>query len=87
MTVADYLRVSFWMGQHGVGPVERGPEIAPRYMDVHACAAYIGRSARAIYDLVYDNQIPHHKVGKKLQFDKERVDSWMSRHSRRGKMV
>lgn len=58
-----------------------------RYLDSVGCAAYIGRSVEAVRCLVKRGQIPHIKIGRKLQFDKERIDRWMDRHAHRGAMV
>ena len=55
-----------------------------RYFDVDQCAAYIGRTATAVRMLAKRGQIPRLKVGRKLQFDKEKIDRWMDRHSQRG---
>lgn len=62
-----------------------GPE--PRYLDVNTCAAYIGRTPEAVRMLAKRGQIPRIKVGRKLSFDKERIDRWMDRHAQRGAMV
>jgi excisionase family DNA binding protein len=55
-----------------------------RYMNVEQCAAYIGRTPRAVYHLVENGQIPHARPGRRLQFDREKIDRWMARHARRG---
>lgn len=86
MTVADYVRVSFWMGRHGV--VRSEPVAEPgRYMDVAECASYLGRSVKAVYCLVAEGKIPYAKVGRRVQFDRVKLDGWMGRHARRGQMV
>lgn len=59
----------------------------PRYMGVRECAAYLGRSVSAVRHLVSKNQIPHGRIGYRIEFDKEKVDSWVARHARRGSMV
>lgn len=58
-----------------------------RYMDTATCAAYIGRSVEAVWQLVHKGQIPVIRVGRRLSFDRERIDRWMDRHAQRGAMV
>jgi excisionase family DNA binding protein len=58
-----------------------------RYMNSAGCAAYIGRTVKAVQRLVDKRQIPVSKIGRKLQFDRERIDKWMDRHAQRGAMV
>lgn len=58
-----------------------------RWMSVDQCATYIGRTPEAVRMLVKRGQIPHSRTGRKLQFDKERLDAWLGRHARRGAMV
>lgn len=58
-----------------------------RYLSVDACATYIGRTQDAIRGLVKRRQIPHVKIGRRVQFDKEAVDKWVQRHSKRGVVV
>lgn len=55
-----------------------------RYMNVEECATYVGRSREAVRMLVKRRQIPHLLVGRRVQFDRERIDRWINRHSRRG---
>lgn len=55
-----------------------------RYMSVATCATYIGRTPKAVRNLVDRSQIPYLKVGRRVQFDRERIDNWMGRHTRRG---
>lgn len=59
-------------------------DVAPRYFNVEQCAAYIGRTDNAVRMLVKKGQIPRLKLGRKVQFDKEKIDRWMERHSQRG---
>ncbi len=54
-----------------------------RYLDVPALAAYIGRTTKAVYRLVERGDIPTIRRGRKLQFDRERIDRWMERGARR----
>lgn len=54
-----------------------------RYLTVPALATYIGRSEEAVRMLVKRGQIPTIRVGRRVQFDKEKIDRWMGRHSQR----
>lgn len=58
-----------------------------RYMDFEQCAAYIGRTPKALRGLISRKQIPHMALGRRLQFDRITIDRWMARHSRRGKLL
>ena len=55
-----------------------------RYMDVNECAEYVGRTAKAIRGLVRRREIPHIRVGRRVQFDREKIDRWVGWHSKRG---
>ena len=63
------------------------PLVAPRYMDVATCAVYIGRTTKAIQRLCERGEIPHAVIGHKRQFDKVKIDAWVERHARRGKLL
>jgi hypothetical protein len=57
-----------------------GTDARPRYMDVKQCAAYIGRSEQALRGLLKRRQIrPLPGKGRRVQFDREKVDAWMAR--------
>lgn len=62
------------------------PGTENRYMSVATCAVYIGRTETALYVMVRRKQIPHSKVHGRLVFDKDRIDRWMERHTKRGKV-
>jgi excisionase family DNA binding protein len=65
----------------------------PFYMDVEAVGIYLGivkdirgdpnpvatrrRQLMRIYMMVHRRQIPHHKVGRRLLFDKREIDAWI----------
>jgi excisionase family DNA binding protein len=55
-----------------------------RYLSVEQCAAYIGRTPDAVRMMVKRGQLPRLKVGRKTQFDREKIDRWMQRHTARG---
>lgn len=64
------------------------PEETPgRWMDVKQCAAYIRRSVKAVYHLAESGTLPCTPQGRRLFFDKGKIDRWMERHARRGSMV
>lgn len=58
-----------------------------RYLTVEQCATYIGRTPDALRMMAKRGQIPKLLVGRKLQFDKEKIDRWMERHSHRASAV
>lgn len=82
-TDRDIALAAFWMGMHGA-PASKEPGAL---MDVAECAAYIGRSVRAVYNLVHKGHIPTVKVGRRVQFERGRIDRWLERHARRGMLV
>lgn len=55
-----------------------------RTMTVEECADYIRRTPEAVRTMVKRAHIPHMKIGRRVQFDREKIDRWMERHSRRG---
>lgn len=59
------------------------PTPEPRFFDVNACAAYICRSPEAVRHLVKRAEIPHFKVGRRVQFDRLKIDRWMAQTARR----
>jgi hypothetical protein len=54
-----------------------------RYMGVNECAAYIGRSPKAVRHLVEQRAIPHSRFDRRLIFDREKIDRWIARRSMR----
>jgi excisionase family DNA binding protein len=82
-------RAAFWLGAHMAGRERQmaASEPAGRWMNVDQCAAYIGRTPNAVRMLVKKGQIPRMPVGRKLQFDREKIDRWMKRHAKRGAML
>lgn len=58
-----------------------------RYFTVATVATYLGRTPKAIYRLLDRGEIPHIRIGRRVQFDRERIDRWMERHSKRGALV
>jgi excisionase family DNA binding protein len=62
-------------------------ELASRYMGVSACAIYLGRSEKSVRRLVEKRQIPVSRIGRRLTFDRDRIDAWVGRHAQRGAMV
>jgi excisionase family DNA binding protein len=50
----------------------------PRFLTVHATAAYLSLSTRAIYHRVERRTIPFLKRGRRLWFDRLALDRWMT---------
>jgi len=51
-----------------------------KFMDVEEIAAYLKVSPNTIYWWVATKRIPHHKIGKLVRFEPERVASWLQRN-------
>jgi excisionase family DNA binding protein len=51
---------------------------APRFLTVHAAAAYLSLSRRALYHRVERRSIPFLKRGRCLWFDRTVLDRWMA---------
>jgi excisionase family DNA binding protein len=51
---------------------------APRFLTVHAAAAYLSLSRRALYHRVERRSIPFLKRGRRLWFDRTVLDRWMA---------
>lgn len=52
--------------------------IEQRYFTVKMLAEYLHISTSNIYKRITDNSIPHIKMDKRVLFDKEQIDQWMS---------
>lgn len=61
--------------------------MTPAYTDVEGVAAMLGRTPKAIRMLVQRREIPHIRVGRKIQFRLETVERWMQQHRRNGAFV
>jgi excisionase family DNA binding protein len=51
--------------------------IEPRYLDINGASAYLGRSDRALYNLVWRQAIPFIRRGRRVLFDRKALDRWM----------
>jgi excisionase family DNA binding protein len=51
---------------------------APRFLTVHAAAAYLSLSRRALYHRVERGSIPFLRRGRRLWFDRKALDRWMA---------
>lgn len=47
-------------------------------LDIHEVALLTGFSVAHLYQLTSRREIPHYKKGKKLYFEKEEVERWMT---------
>jgi excisionase family DNA binding protein len=85
VTTDRLLRVGELIAVSGAGgSATLSPLMEQRYMTVKDCAAYLGRTVRAIEGLVRRDQIPVIRLGRRVQFDKDRIDRWMQNHSENG---
>ncbi len=53
--------------------------IVPRYLDVAACAVYLGCTQDAVRHRVKRGQIPHRKLHGRVIFDREELDRYIAR--------
>ena len=51
--------------------------ITPKIMDITQLSEYLGLSKSHIYKLTSTHNIPHSKRGKRLYFDKEKINEWV----------
>lgn len=51
--------------------------IKKKYMNVIECAEYLGLQPCTIYKYVSLRIIPHYKIGRRLLFDVEEIDTWV----------
>lgn len=62
---------------------ELRPPATSRYLGVSECAAYLSRTPKALRRLAEDRAIPHIRIDRRLMFDRETIDRWMERRSKR----
>jgi excisionase family DNA binding protein len=48
------------------------------FLDVDGAAAFLDLSRKAIYRLVERHQLPHHRAGGRLLFDRRKLRAWWS---------
>jgi excisionase family DNA binding protein len=49
------------------------------YMNIASAAEYLGISKGSMYRLVYDREVPHYKIGKRISFRRDELDEWISK--------
>lgn len=49
-----------------------------KYLDVKELSEYISSTPSSIYSKKCRNQIPHKKIGRRLIFDRDTIDEWIS---------
>jgi excisionase family DNA binding protein len=47
------------------------------FLDVPGAAQYLSTTAKAIYALVERQQLPHHRAGGRLLFDRAELRAWV----------
>ncbi len=52
-----------------------------RWMTVDICSKYVGRTTAAIRRLVFLGEIPYHHCGKRVTFDRFKIDKWAAGQS------
>jgi excisionase family DNA binding protein len=58
-----------------------------RLLNVAEIAVKLGRTEKAIRRLVERRQIPHLRIGRRVQFCEGTIDRWLARHARRGMTI
>lgn len=58
-------------------------EIKKRLYTVEEAAQYLGRTTKAVYELKYDGILPHVKVGRRIHFDINDLDSFIDLHKQK----
>jgi excisionase family DNA binding protein len=58
--------------------------VSQRYMDTEALAKELGVSRHRIWSMVRSGEIPHLRFGRQIRFDREKIESWIARHSSYG---
>lgn len=53
--------------------------VAYDVFDVLEVASYLKMGKSSVYKLTMDRQLPHYKVGKRLYFRKEEIDTWINK--------
>ena len=59
-------------------------KLPTRLLNVADIALKLGRTEKAIRRLVERRQIPHLRIGRRVQFCEATIDRWLMRHARRG---
>jgi excisionase family DNA binding protein len=49
------------------------------FLDVDGAAAFLDLSRKAVYRLVERHQLPHHRAGGRLLFDRAELRAWVER--------
>ena len=49
------------------------------FLDVDGAAAFLDLSRKAVYRLVERHQLPHHRAGGRLLFDRRELRAWVER--------
>lgn len=52
-----------------------------RFLDVKEVAEYTGLAESTIYTMVSERRIPFTKMGRRLKFDRDKLDRWIRDHS------
>ena len=63
----------------GHPPTQPGPS-EPRLLGVREAATYLGSTVWAIRTLVWEEQIPHIRIGKRLLIDRVDLDNFVDQH-------
>jgi excisionase family DNA binding protein len=55
--------------------------IEQRYLDVHAAAAYLGTTEKAIRYKLEARRLPFSRIGKRIVFDRLELDKFLAKNS------
>jgi len=51
-------------------------------LTIDELSTYLKVPKKTIYDMVYTKRIPYSKIGRLLRFDKQLIDTWISRNTK-----
>lgn len=63
--------------QQDKGNAQPHPNNARKIMSLTEFCEYAGLSKQTVYKLTSAQKVPHSKRGKRLYFDREKVDAWL----------
>ena len=52
-----------------------------RFLDVKEASEYLGLAESTLYGMVSERRIPFTKMGRRLKFDRDKLDRWIRDHS------
>ena len=60
-----------------LAPVNRNNQTSDEYLTIEETAKYINMAVSSVYGFVHFKRIPYIKRGKRLIFEKSKIDEWL----------